>query len=165
MTLLRHMGALSPLLDWSRSPYVAAYFAFSDASPDQKEDVAVFHIQEERNNMKRTNVNGTCIHTLDSSGRSHERQIRQQSEYTFCVRSSANPAGCLQVCSHQDYFDNSDSEQHQLERLIKFTIPIADRATALLELERMNITEASLFGTDDSLARTVFRRTVMLMNQ
>jgi hypothetical protein len=31
MTYLRHHSFPSPLLDWSRSPYVAAYFAFRNA--------------------------------------------------------------------------------------------------------------------------------------
>ncbi len=165
MTHLRHMGVPSPLLDWSRSPYVAAYLAFSDASPDQKEHVAVFHFQEERMKVKNLNVNNTCIHTLGSFRKSHERQIRQQSEYTICVSRQTNSETCLNVCSHKDYFNNSQMRGNQFEHLDKFTIQIADRAKALMELERMNITEASLFGTDDALARTLFRRTVTLMNQ
>src|SRR3990172_6319875 len=42
MIYLRHHGFPSPLLDWSRSPYVAAFFAFAQRPHPQCEAVAVY---------------------------------------------------------------------------------------------------------------------------
>jgi hypothetical protein len=47
---LRHCAFPSPLLDWSKSPYVAAYFAFARAKHDG--DVASFAYRERPNSFK-----------------------------------------------------------------------------------------------------------------
>ncbi len=41
MAYLRHHGFPSPLLDWTRSPYVAAFFAFNKASEDSSKRVSI----------------------------------------------------------------------------------------------------------------------------
>jgi FRG domain len=40
MALLRHHGFPSPLLDWTRSPFIAAFFAFASAQPETR--VAIY---------------------------------------------------------------------------------------------------------------------------
>lgn len=46
MAFLRQNGFPSPLLDWSRSPFIAAFFAFCRADPKQSNYVAIFEYVE-----------------------------------------------------------------------------------------------------------------------
>jgi hypothetical protein len=46
-------------------------------------------------------------------------------------------------------------------QLFKITIPVEERLTALKQLELMNINAFSLFGSEDSLIRTVARRELL----
>jgi hypothetical protein len=45
--------------------------------------------------------------------------------------------------------------------LVKISIPVTERTTALKQLELMNINAFSLFGSEDSLIRTVARRELL----
>jgi hypothetical protein len=58
MAYLRHHGFPSPLLDWSRSPYVAAYFAFSRANQAPGERVSIYVLSAIRN---RISGNRMCV--------------------------------------------------------------------------------------------------------
>ena len=46
-----------------------------------------------------------------------------------------------------------------LEKLLKFTIPATERRAVLQRLDLMNVNPYSLFGSEDSLVRTIARRT------
>jgi hypothetical protein len=83
MAYLRHHGFPSPLLDWSASPYVAAYFAFARAI--EKGSVAIYVYVERPKSIKVSGSDAPQISALGPIVRTHARHFRQQSRYTVCT--------------------------------------------------------------------------------
>jgi hypothetical protein len=149
MAYLRHHGFPSPLLDWTQSPYVAAYFAFRKASPKVSKRIAIYVFSEIRNK-----VSGNQMSVLYRYGpyvKTHRRHVLQQSEYTLCLRFDNE----WRFEKYDVIFDQSSRQQGACW---KFTIPTIERPKVLGLLDQYNLNAFSLFGSEDSLMETLAQR-------
>lgn len=148
LAYLRHHGYPSPLLDWTQSPYVAAFFAFRHV-PFGATNVAVYAFQECPGIGKISSSDEPIIHRLGPYVSAHKRHFLQQSQYTFCTEINDD---MVYYTKHQNVVEQNN--QHQ-DLLWKFTIPVSERRSFLARLNRMNINAFSLFGSEDSLVETI----------
>lgn len=138
--LARHHGLLSPLMDWTLSPYVAAYFAYASYKPEMiSEYVSVWCLD---------------VQQIDWSSRKDIEMLWQDLP-VFENRRALQQRGVFLRTAKSDPL-----EQLIPEYLTRFDLPVTDRVTAMQDLDEMLVNATTMFYDLEGAARTaVFRLT------
>jgi hypothetical protein len=172
LAMMQHYGAPTRLLDWTRSPFVAAYFALERAAGDR---AAVWCVQQEwclaasRQILRAAHpelllmVNPSDKDVFENYIRPGDLKLVVPVE-PFRLNERMTTQQGLFTCAgdaNTSFLDNLRALGPELpKKLVKIEISTAVRAEALEELNQVNINRATLFPGIDGLAQSLKYRLV-----
>lgn len=164
----QHHGLATPLIDWTTSPFVAAYFSFSEKREMQTRQRAIYALHKpsiEKAAIKRKNkkdvANKEELKNMESGKRKinmlkyHMLQQPTKLEFEFIRPMSdenqrlVNQGGLFSKSpigeSVESWVRNNFKDQEDGYVLMKILVPNKDREVCLRMLNRMNINHLTLF--------------------
>lgn len=153
LVYLRHHGFPSPLLDWTESPYIAAYFAYLDNTA--REDAAVYCYIERPENVKGGTGGIPMITVKGPYVTTHKRHFAQKAWYTVATKWDYTRK-CHFFCQHENVFHRNNQRQ---DVLFKIVLPSRQRKEVLRHLDDYNINHFTLFQSEDALIRSIETKT------
>lgn len=168
IALMQHHGSPTRMLDWTKSPYIAAFIAFENVYKE-KGDIAIWaidslwlkqatiekikscctnidlkNIKKDSEIIKLVNAEFKVVFPLEPTIM-NERLTIQQALFLF-------PSGkALSFEENLKAYVDNDSKKH----IKKIIVPKSQGLSCLIELHRMNINAATLFPGLDGFARSL----------
>jgi hypothetical protein len=155
--LMQHHGTPTRLLDWSRSPFVALWFAMADAVEGEDSALWIFDTRNSTINYQEVSIHydREALDTRAWQNKLAERAMDDRSQVPLVLETSRNLARAVAqqsvVTLIPDPGPSIASSAHLFEEMaVKIPIPMEWRDSIRRALESMGITRSSLMMDLDS---------------
>ncbi len=151
LSLIQHHGFPTPLLDWTLSPYIAAYFAFREVKDQypMSDNVKIYifdYLEWEKSFQQPRDlrdINVRYISTLRPHARFNPRIVPQQGTFTV-----------TNVDDMESYINGRSTEAKKIF-LHTALLSVKDKPVVLRELNLMGINEMTLFPGFGGICRAM----------